>query len=200
MANPILRLYIDGEQKVKVKPDVVQVVYSDFQYNFTASGSTVVEQNGKDVIIYSAVPDTALEFVASGSTQINRNDNVITIFSPSVDTSTFLSIEDFNQYVIDLNINQYITDVEMTTILQTLNTEIASKTSVLDVENIISTYLSNYYTKGEIDFIIANIDTGVSSWNELTNIPAWLNYATLNSFESNHTHDYSSLRDRKGVA
>ena len=202
MANPILRLYIDGEQKVKVKPDVVQTIYSDFQYNFTASGSTVVEQNGKDVIIYSAVPDTALEFVASGSTQIERDDNVITIFSPAVDTSTFLSIEDFNQYVTDLNINQYITDAEMSTILQTLNTEIATKTSVLDVENIVDTYLSNYYTKGEIDLIIANIDTGgggVSSWNELTDIPLWLNYATLNGFENGHTHSYNNLRDKPTI-
>ena len=160
MANPILRLYIDGEQKVKVKPDVVQTIYSDFQYNFIASGSTQIEQNGKDVIIYSAVPDTALKFVASGSTQIERNDNVVTIFSPAVDTSTFLSIADFNQYVIDLNINQYITDAEMSAILQTLNNEIAKKTSVLDVENIVNTYLTNYYTKAEIDLIIANIDTG----------------------------------------
>ena len=199
MANPILRLYIDGEQKVKVKPDVVQTIYSNFQYNFTASGSTVVEQNGMDVIIYSAVPDTALEFVASGSTQIERNDNVITIFSPAVDTSTLLSIEDFNQYVIDLNINQYITDTEMTTILQTLNNEIGAKTSVLDVENIVDIYLANYYTKGEIDLIISNIDTGVSSWNELTNIPAWLNYTTLDSFESNHTHDYNSLRGKPTI-
>ena len=171
MANPILRLYIDGEQKVKVKPDVVQTIYSDYQYNF----------------------------IASGSTQIERNDNVVTIFSPAVDTSTFLSIEDFNQYVIDLNINQYITDAEMSAILQTLNNEIAKKTSVLDVENIVDTYLSNYYTKAEIDLIIANIDTGdggISSWNELTDIPVWLNHPTLSSFENNHTHDYNSLRNK----
>ena len=202
MANPILRLYIDGEQKVKVKPDVVQTIYSDFQYNFIASGSTVVEQNGKDVIIYSAVPDTALEFVASGSTQINRNDNVITIFSPSVDTSTFLSIEDFNQYVLDLNINQYITDSEMSTILQTLNTEIATKTSVLDVENIVNIYLANYYTKSEIDLIIANLPSGgggISSWTELQDIPVWLNYATLNGFENGHTHSYNDLRDKPTI-
>ena len=199
MANPILRLYIDGEQKVKVKPDVVQTIYSDSQYNFIASGSTQIEQNGKDVIIYSAVPDTALKFVASGSTQIERNDNVVTIFSPAVDTSTFLSIADFNQYVIDLNINQYITDAEMSTILQTLNNEIAKKTSVLDVENIVNTYLTNYYTKAEIDLIIANIDTGsggISSWNQLTDIPVWLNHPTLSSFENNHTHDYNSLRNK----
>lgn len=202
MANPILRLYIDGEQKVKVKPDVVQTIYSDFQYNFVASGSTVVEQNGKDVIIYSAVPDTALEFVASGSTQINRNDNIITIFSPSVDTSTFLSITDFNQYVLDLNINQYITDTEMTTILQTLNTEIGTKASILDVENIVDTYLSYYYTKAEIDLIIANLPSGgggISSWNELENKPVWLNYTTLNGFESGHTHSYNDLRDKPTI-